>query len=70
MQPGGVFVLEAYTPGQVRTLQRHIRQWRAQRGPEREIFFPQTHRPGEAQRFQRAEFRVVHLSRRGHVWQV
>jgi hypothetical protein len=39
---------EAYTPGQLRTLQRHIRQWRAQRGPEREIFFPQAHRPGEA----------------------
>lgn len=39
---------EAYTPGQLRTLQRHIRQWRAQRGPEREIFFPQSHRPGEA----------------------
>src|SRR5271167_1243731 len=30
---------EAYTAGQVRTLQRRIRQWRAQRGPEREIFF-------------------------------
>lgn len=39
---------EAYTPGQVRTLQRRIREWRAQRGPEREVFFPQAHRPGEA----------------------
>lgn len=39
---------DAYTPGQLRTLQRRIRQWRAQRGPEREIFFPQAHRPGEA----------------------
>lgn len=39
---------DAYTAGQVRTLQRRIRQWRAQRGPEREIFFPQAHRPGEA----------------------
>lgn len=39
---------EAYTSGQLRTLQRHIRQWRAQRGPEREVFFPQAHRPGEA----------------------
>ena len=39
---------DAYTPGQLRTLQRRIRQWRAQQGPEREIFFPQAHRPGEA----------------------
>lgn len=39
---------EAYAAGQLRTLQRRIREWRAQRGPEREIFFPQAHRPGEA----------------------
>ncbi len=39
---------DVYAPGQLRTLQRPIRQWRAQRGPEREIFFPQAHRPGEA----------------------
>ena len=39
---------EAYAAGQLRTLQRRIREWRAQRGPEREMFFPQAHRPGEA----------------------
>jgi len=39
---------DGYTAGQLRTLQRRVRQWRAQRGPEREIFFPQAHRPGEA----------------------
>jgi len=39
---------DAYTAGQLRTLQRRIREWRAQRGPEREVFFPQAHRPGEA----------------------
>jgi hypothetical protein len=33
--------------GQVRTLQRRVRDWRAAHGPEREIFFPQEHRPGE-----------------------
>ena len=37
-----------YTPGQLRTLQRRVRLWRAQHGPEREVFFPQAHRPGEA----------------------
>ena len=37
-----------YQPGQLRTLQRHIKQWRAAEGPPKEVFFPQNHRPGEA----------------------
>lgn len=37
-----------YEPGQLRTLQRRVRQWRAQRGPAREVMFTQVHRPGEA----------------------
>jgi Mu transposase, C-terminal domain len=37
-----------YQDGQLRTLQRHIAAWRAQYGPEREVFFPQVHEPGEA----------------------
>jgi hypothetical protein len=37
-----------YEPGQVRTLQRRVPQWRAQRGPAREVMFTQVHRPGEA----------------------
>lgn len=37
-----------YEPGQLRTLQRRVRQWRAQSGPEREVMFTQAHRPGEA----------------------
>jgi len=37
-----------YKPGQLRTLQRRVRQWRAQQGPERLVFFAQEHRPGEA----------------------
>lgn len=37
-----------YEPGQLRTLQRRLRQWRAQRGPAREVMFTQVHRPGEA----------------------
>jgi len=39
---------EGYTPGQLRTLQRRLKQWRAQEGPPKRIFFPQVHRPGEA----------------------
>lgn len=32
--------------GQVRTLQRRIRDWRADHGPPREVIFPQQHVPG------------------------
>lgn len=39
---------DRYEPGQLRTLQRHLRQWRAEHGPPKEIFFAQQHRPGEA----------------------
>lgn len=37
-----------YEPGQVRTLQRRVKQWRAMKGPDKEVFFAQEHRPGEA----------------------
>jgi hypothetical protein len=37
-----------YEEGQLRTFQRRVKQWRAQYGPGREIFFPQQHRAGEA----------------------
>jgi hypothetical protein len=33
--------------GQLRTLQRRIKRWRALAGPAKEVFFPQIHRPGE-----------------------
>lgn len=39
---------DRYEPGQLRTLQRHIKRWRAQHGPDREVRFAQAHRPGEA----------------------
>lgn len=37
-----------YEPGQLRTLQRRIKVWRASRGPEKEVVLAQQHRPGEA----------------------
>ncbi len=37
-----------YSEGQLRTLQRHVKQWRATQGPDKEVFFSQQHRPGEA----------------------
>lgn len=39
---------DSYEAGQLRTLQRRIKRWRAEHGPEREVFFAQEHRPGEA----------------------
>lgn len=37
-----------YRVGQLRTLQRRFKQWRAREGPDKELFLPQEHRPGEA----------------------
>ena len=39
---------DRYEPGQLRTLQRRIKQWRAKEGPDKEVFFAQEHRPAEA----------------------
>jgi hypothetical protein len=36
----------SFAAGQVRTLQRRLRDWRALHGPAKEVFFPQLHRPG------------------------
>ena len=35
-----------FVDGQLRTLQRHIKRWRATEGPGREVFFGQKHVPG------------------------
>jgi transposase len=36
-----------FSAGQLRTLQRRLSTWRATSGPDREVFFPQTHNPAE-----------------------
>ena len=36
----------AFDAGQLRTLQRRVREWRAQHGPDKEVYFQQAHRPG------------------------
>ena len=38
---------DEFPDGTLRTLQRRIRQWRALEGPEKEVFFPQEHAPGQ-----------------------
>ena len=35
-----------YQDGQLRTLQRRIKHWRATEGPPKEVYFPQVHYPG------------------------
>ncbi len=37
---------ESFPDGVLRTLQRHVRQWRALEGPPKEVLFPQEHAPG------------------------
>ncbi|MCX2862254.1 IS21 family transposase [Paucibacter sp. PLA-PC-4] len=37
---------DRFADGMLRTLQRHIRQWRALEGPPKEVFFPQVYAPG------------------------
>ena len=36
-----------FQEGQLRTLQRHIKHWRATQGPDKEVFFSQEHYPGQ-----------------------
>src|SRR6056297_1228512 len=36
-----------YSDGQLRTLQRKVKHWRATEGEAREVFFPQQHFPGK-----------------------
>jgi len=35
-----------FADGQLRTLQRRVKIWRALEGPPKEVFFPQVHKPG------------------------
>lgn len=37
-----------YEVGQLRTFQRRVQEWRAREGPDKEVYFSQEHRPGEA----------------------
>jgi hypothetical protein len=36
-----------YQDGQLRTFQRRVKYWKAMEGHGKEVFFPQTHHPGE-----------------------
>ena len=49
-----------FMDGQLRTLQRRVKRWRALSGPPREVFFPQVHKPGEL-----CQSDFTHISRLG-----
>lgn len=49
-----------YQDGQLRTLQRRIKRWRATEGPPKEVMFPQEHYPG---RLSQSDF--THMSKLG-----
>ena len=57
-----------YEPGQLRTLQRRVRQWRAQQGPDQEVFFAQAHRPGEAAQTDFTETSIAGVTIAGEVF--
>lgn len=38
---------ERFSMGQLRSMQRRLRDWRALRGPDKEVFFEQDHQPGK-----------------------
>jgi hypothetical protein len=36
-----------FSDGQLRTMQRRVKQWRSLYGPPKEVYFPQVHKPGQ-----------------------
>lgn len=48
--------------GQLRTLQRRLLAWRVRSGPDREVFFPQTHQPGEQAQSDFTDMRELRVS--------
>ena len=49
-----------FQDGQLRTLQRRVKVWRATEGPPKEVFFPQRHHPGRL-----CESDFTHLTKLG-----
>ncbi len=52
--------LGSFQDGQLRTLQRRVKVWRATEGPPKEVFFPQEHHPGRL-----CESDFTHLTKLG-----
>jgi len=59
--------IDRYSEGQLRTLQRRIRRWRATEGPPKEVFFPQVHRPGELSESDFTHLTALEITIRGEL---
>lgn len=57
-----------YQDGQLRTLQRRLRYWRATEGPAQEVFFPQVHRPGELSESDFTHMKELQITIRGELF--
>lgn len=60
---------DRYHAGQLRTLQRRVKQWRAEHGPEKELFFPQEHRPGEAMQTDFTSMNLLSITIAGQLYE-
>ena len=54
-----------FQPGQLRTLQRRIREWRVQYGPDREVYFEQVPVPGREAAFDFTDLSDLGVTLRG-----
>ncbi|MCX5823427.1 MAG: hypothetical protein NTY86_07975, partial [Deltaproteobacteria bacterium] len=54
--------LAGVTNGALRTFQRRVALWRTQYGPDREVHFPQIHRPGEVMQFDWTEANELNVT--------
>lgn len=57
-----------FSEGQIRTLQRRMRDWRALHGPEREVMFPQEHPPGRECAFDFTHGKELRVTIRGELF--
>ena len=56
---------DRFQAGQLRTLQRRFNAWRAKWGPDREVFFPQVHVPGEQAQSDFTDMRALGIAIEG-----
>jgi hypothetical protein len=55
-----------FSDGQLRTLQRSIKAWRASAGPPKEVFFTQVHKPGQLAQSDFTRMNKIGVSIGGH----
>ncbi len=57
-----------FQDGQLRTLQRRLKHWRATEGPAKEVFFPQIHYPGELSESDFTHMKELDVTIRGELF--